>query len=120
MRLGSFADFTPSAARRLIRDMGDQTERLLDLVEADANGLKKGVRVFDSAPIRERLTEVQRATPKEALQSPLTGEEIMALMQVPPGREVGRYKDLLTEQVLEGNLLPEDKAGAEAYLKALP
>jgi poly(A) polymerase len=117
MRLGSFSEFTPAAARRLIRDLGDQTDDLLALVEADANGLKAGVRIFDSLPIRERLATVQRQTPKESLQSPLSGKEIMDLAGLAAGPEVGRLKDLLIEQVLEGNLEPDDKEAATAYLR---
>jgi poly(A) polymerase len=112
MRLGSFESFTPSAARRLIRDMGDDTERLLTLVEADASSLAPGVRKLDLEPVRARLQEVRTATPAETLVSPLSGKEIMTLTGLPPGEEVGRIKTSLTEAVLDGRLEPGDTAGA--------
>jgi len=112
MRLGSSPEFTASAARRLLRDLGENTERLLRLVDADANALKASVRVFDLAPIRVRLQEVLMATPVETLQSPLSGEEIMVLTGLPSGREVGAIKKMLTEKVLEGELRPDDKEEA--------
>jgi poly(A) polymerase len=116
MRLGSAPEFTPAAARRLLRDLDDQTERLLQLVDADANGLKASVRRLDLQPIRQRIQEVQTATPRETLQSPLSGAEIMALTGLPSGREVGRLKQMLTERVLDGDLAPDDVDGARALL----
>ncbi|HWA84208.1 MAG TPA: HDIG domain-containing protein [Fimbriimonadaceae bacterium] len=117
MRLGSSPEFTPSAARRLIRDLGDQVERLLSLVEADANGLKAGVKRMNLDPIRARLEEVRQATPRRVLESPLSGDEIMALLGLGSGPEVGRWKSFLTEKVLEGDLLPGDKDGAAEMLR---
>ena len=119
MRLGSAPSFSASAARRLIRDMGDQLEDLLRLVEADANGLRPGVRVLDLREIRERIEEVQRQTPRTSLESPLSGEEIMATLGIEPGRRVGELKALLTEQVLDGVLAPDDQDGAKAMLRQL-
>lgn len=118
MRLGSAPEFTASAARRLIRDLDDQVERLLALVEADASALRPGVRAMDLGPIRNRLEEVRTQTPPETLVSPLTGQEIMALADLSSGPEVGRLKNWLTEKVLEGELAPDDKAGAVRLLKA--
>jgi len=117
MRLGSAPTFTAAAARRVLRDLGEQTDRLLDLVEADTKALRPGVRVMDLATIRERLATVQVASPRETLQSPLSGQEIMRLTGVGSGPEVGRLKSLLTERVLDGTLAPQDKQGAETILK---
>lgn len=118
MRLGSSPEFTPSAARRLLRDLDDQVERLLALVEADANGLKRGVKKMNLDPIRARLREVQQATPRKVLESPLTGSEIMALMALESGPEIGKWKGFLTEKVLEGELAPGDKESAAKMLLA--
>ena len=117
MRLGSSPTFSKSAARRLLRDMGHQLENLLWLVEADANSLRPGVRKIDLNPIREQLEAVQMETPREALESPLTGQEIMAILGLEPGPEVGKWKSFLTERVLEGDLAPGDKRGAEILLR---
>lgn len=116
MRLGSSPTFTKAAARRLIRDLGDQLENLLLLVEADARGLKKGVRKLDLTPVRAQLEAVSVETPRETLTSPLSGEEIMAILGLEAGPEVGKWKTFLTERVLEGDLSPGDKEGAKALL----
>jgi len=119
MRLGSSPEFTPAAARRLLRDLDDQVERLLDLVEADASGLRPGVKVLDLTAIRSRLKEAREKTPLSVLESPLSGEEIMALLGLESGPDVGRWKKLLTEKVIEGELQPGDKSSAtEILLKA--
>lgn len=117
MRLGSSPTFSKPAARRLLRDMGDQMENLLWLVEADADALRPGVRKIDLAPIRKQIEEVQRETPRSVLESPLSGMEIMAILGMQPGPEVGKLKSFLTEKVLDGELAPGDKAAAERLLK---
>lgn len=112
MRLGHAPIFTASAARRILRDLGEDLDRLLELVDADCRALKPGVRIMDLSEIRVRLQEVQTATPHHVLESPLSGIEIMSLTGLPAGREIGRLKQLLTEKVLEGILRPDDKSTA--------
>ncbi len=119
MRLGSSPTFTASAARRVIRDLGEQTDRLLRLAEADTKALKPGVKVMRLDAIRDQLDRVLLATPHETLQSPLSGFEIMALLGIEAGPEIGRLKAALTELVLDGKLAPGDKTGAEAELRRL-
>ena len=119
MRLGSSPQFSPSAARRLIRDLNDNLERLLVLVEADAGALKNGVRVIDLAAIRGQIAKVQELTPRETLRSPLSGEEIMELTWLSAGVEVGRLKSALMELVIEGELDPNDKTSAIHHLRTL-
>jgi poly(A) polymerase len=119
MRLGSSPEFTPSAARRLLRALDDEVPRLLALVEADANALKAGVKKLNLDPIRRRLDEVRRATPRTSLESPLSGAEIMEILKIESGPEVGRWKAFLTEKVLDGELRPGDKeAAAEVLITA--
>lgn len=121
MRLGSSPELSAPAARRLLRDLGGQTDRLLELVEADAAGLKEGVRVLDLAQIRERLAEVVRDVPVEQMQSPISGDQIMEVTGLPPGPEIGRIKNLLTEKVLEGELGANDvEAAIELARSSMP
>jgi poly(A) polymerase len=112
MRLGSMNEFTASAARRLVRDLDGQLDDLLNLVEADTHALRPGLAALDLTPIRQRVLEVRQTTPRTALESPLTGEEIMELAHLEPGPAVGKLKALLLEKVLEGELQPEDREAA--------
>lgn len=119
MRIGTAGDFTAAAARRLIRDLDGDVGRLLRLVEADASSLAAKVRALDLNPVRARIKEVTEDTPRDRLESPLTGQEIMAIRNLPAGPEVGRLKNALTEMVLEGTLRPDDVEGAKQALESL-
>jgi poly(A) polymerase len=112
MRLGTADTLSSSAARRLLRDMGEELENLLRLVEADSKALRPGVRALDIAAIRERLKVVRAESPTEELKSPLTGEEIMQITGWGPGQKIGKLKAMLEEQVIEGSLLPHDREAA--------
>lgn len=119
MRLSSMDRFTPSAARRLIRDMQGEVDPLFRLIRADTLSLRPGVKVLDLDPIRQVVHDVSLITPVSQLESPLTGGEIMELAGLPPGREVGRIKAALTEMVIEGTLPPGDKEAAKKVLTEL-
>ncbi len=116
MRLNSMTVVSDSAARRIVRDLGPSLDRWLKLIEADASALKPGVRDLDLSPLREHISRVSRQTPAERLVSPLSGEKIMALTGLSPGVDVGRLKELLVEDVIEGRLMPSDEAGAKTLL----
>lgn len=116
MRLTAIKDFSATAARRLVRDLGDQLPRLMRLIEADRAAHKPGVDHGDLPAVKALVAKVQAETPAETLESPLSGAEIMELLDVAPGPEVGKWKARLTELVLDGIITPEDKDGARAAL----
>lgn len=118
MRLGTAEKWSDSASRRLMRDLGENLERLLRLVEADANALRPGVRVLDIGAIRTFLSRVAHQTPVTKLESPLSGQDIMVLLSLAPGRKVGEVKQWLLDQVLEGNLDPDDLEKSKAMVIA--
>jgi poly(A) polymerase len=117
MRIGTAETFSTSAARRLLREFGEKSWELLDLVEADSSALKPGVNKLDLAAVREQLAKTSVATPIGSLVSPLDGNEIIQDLGAIPGPEVGRLKHLLTEAVLNGEIAPGDKAAALEYLR---
>ena len=116
MRLGSAPTLTRPAARRIWRDLGEETPRLLDLVEADASALKPGVRVLEVGSIRAFLENVRAEIPPERLKSPLDGDAVMELLGLEPGPEVGRWLRVLQEAVLDGHLDPDDEERAKRLL----
>lgn len=118
MRLGSAQPFTDTAARRLLRDLGDLTDPLFTLVRADQNALRAGIDVFDVDAVQAIVAKVRDKTPASKLQCPLTGEEIMALTGLGPGHEVGKIKAQLLELVLSGEIGPDDRTAALAWLKS--
>lgn len=118
MRLGSAVPFSSTAARRLIRDMGDQLEEFLELVDADSRSHHPEAPRLNLQAVRDKLVEVQQTVTVNELTSPLTGREIMDLLKIDGGPKVGVWKEELEEAVLEGVLAPGDKEGATAYLLA--
>ncbi len=116
MRIGSLAPASKSAYRRFLRDLGDLAEAQLDLCEADQRGQNPEAPKLDFVQIRARLAEVQTETPVQTLISPLTGEEIMEILQLPAGPEVGAAKSWLAEQVIEGHLASGDRELARTLL----
>lgn len=118
MRLGSSPTFTDSAARRLLRDFDADLELLLRLVEADAASLRPGLKTLDLDAIRATLEKVAAQAPPDRLTSPLSGEAIMALLDIEGGPLVGKVKRWLQEEVLEGRLEPGDTARAASLVRS--
>ncbi|MCH8275037.1 MAG: HD domain-containing protein [Armatimonadetes bacterium] len=118
MRLGSAVPFTPAAARRLVRDLEGLTEPLITLCEADAQAIgRTGDTGVDFADVREKVRRAGEVKERSKLESPLTGQDIMDLLGVPEGPEVGRWKTRLTEAVLEGEIQAGDKEAAASLLR---
>lgn len=118
MRLGSAPKITKSAARRLLRDMGELTEPLLKLCEADAAAIGRTPKPIPFQQIRQALGDVGQEARRTAshLDSPLNGNEIILELGIEPGPEVAHWKNLLTEAVLEGEVPPGDKEAAKRFL----
>ena len=114
MRIGEYrADWTDAAVRRLIRDLGPCLDDLFALHRADVAGLSPEHQDISRAhELRARIEAIQAQQDVTALTSPLDGQEIMQLLQLPPGKRVGQIKDYLTGEVVEGRLAPDDKENA--------
>jgi hypothetical protein len=67
-------------------------------------------------PEPEKLDELQArldtvlAEKPSRLSSPIDGEDIMRVRRIPPGPEVGRIKERLTELVMDGQIEPSRDA----------
>ena len=112
-------EWTDSAVRRYVRDAGDQLERLHVLTRADCTTRNKRKaerlsRAYDSLEQRiERLSEEEELA---AIRPDLDGNQIMAVLGVGPGREVGEaYRFLLELRMEEG---PKSVEDAEDALRA--
>jgi poly(A) polymerase len=111
--------WTDSAVRRYVRDAGDQLERLHILTRADVTtrNRRKADRLgFAYDDLEERIAAIAEAEGIAAVRPDLDGEQIMAILGLAPGREVGEaYRFLLDLRLDEGPLGPEE---AEARLRA--
>jgi poly(A) polymerase len=112
-------EWTDSAVRRYVRDAGDQLARLHILTRADCTTRNQRKadrlrRAYDDLEARiDRLAEEEELG---AIRPDLDGNQIMAILGIGPGREVGQaYKYLLELRMDEG---PMDPEAAEAALRA--
>ena len=109
-------EWTDSAVRRYVRDAGDQLERLHVLTRADCTTRNKrkadALRAaYDDLEARiERLREQEEL---DALRPDLDGNQIMQILGIPSGREVGQAYKFLMELRLDQGPLGEDRAREE-------
>ncbi|MFM9877087.1 MAG: CCA tRNA nucleotidyltransferase [Rhodoglobus sp.] len=110
--------WTDSAVRRYVRDAGDQLERLHILTRADVTtrNRRKADRLgFAYDDLEQRIAAIAEAEGIAAVRPDLDGEQIMAILGLPPGRDVGEaYRFLLDLRLDEGPLGPHV---AEARLR---
>jgi poly(A) polymerase len=112
-------EWTDSAVRRYVRDAGDQLERLHILTRADCTtrNQRKAERLQRTYnELEERIETLAEQEELDAMRPDLDGNQIMQILGIGPGREVGDAYAFLLELRLEKGPLGEE-AAAEA-LKA--
>jgi len=108
-------EWTDSAVRRYVRDAGDQLERLHVLTRADSTTRNRRKaerlrRAYDDLETRiSRLAEQEEI---QAIRPDLDGNQIMDLLQIGPGREVGEAYRFLMERRLDHGPMSADEARA--------
>jgi len=100
--------WTDSAVRRYVRDAGEELERLHILVRADVttrNKRKADHLSFAYDDLEARIAVLAEQEELQAIRPELDGEAIMAILDLPPGREVGEaYRFLLELRLDEGEI----------------
>ncbi|MBA3337139.1 MAG: HD domain-containing protein, partial [Chloroflexia bacterium] len=89
-------DWTDSAVRRLALEAGDVLDDLLDLAAADvtsARETKRRAAATRVAGLRAHLARLEAEHALAQLQSPLDGDELMALFARSPGRWIATIKN---------------------------
>jgi poly(A) polymerase len=108
---GEGGQWTDSAVRRYVRDAGGQLERLHILTRADCTTRNKAkaarlAGAYDD--LERRIAVLAEEEELGALRPDLDGRQIMEILQIPPGREVGRaYSYLLERRIDDGPLGPD-------------
>jgi poly(A) polymerase len=100
--------WTDAAVRRYVHDAGDQHERLHRLTRSDCTTrnqrrAEKLARAYDD--LERRIAELAEQEELRAIRPDLDGNQIMEVLGLPPGREVGAaYKHLLALRMEHGPL----------------
>ena len=114
LRFFGYADqgWSDSAVRRYVRDAGEELELLHILTRADVttrNQQKADRLAFAYDDLEQRIAELQEQEELDAMRPDLDGEQIMAILGISPGREVGMaYRFLLEMRMDEGPLGEEE------------
>ncbi|HEV2427990.1 MAG TPA: CCA tRNA nucleotidyltransferase [Acidimicrobiales bacterium] len=107
--------WTDSAVRRYVRDAGDLLEDLNELTRCDCTtrNLKKAAelaRVMDE--LEERIDELAAQEELASMRPALDGHEVMDLLGLRPGPDVGRALDFLMEIRLDEGEIDAEEAAA--------
>ncbi len=111
-------EVTDSAIRRLLFDAGDDIDALMILCRADVTSknfekVNKILKNFDL--VEKKIAEVEQKDHIRNFQPPVSGDEIMQMFNIPPGRVIGEIKEQIKEAILEGDI-QNDREEAMALL----
>ncbi|WP_037308629.1 CCA tRNA nucleotidyltransferase [Amycolatopsis orientalis] len=109
-------EWTDSAVRRYVTDAGDLLPRLHKLVRADCttrNRKKAAALQATYDDLERRIEAIQAQEDLDRVRPDLNGEEIMRILDLKPGPDVGKAWKYLKELRLDRGPLEHDDAVAE-------
>ena len=106
-------EWTDAAVRRYVRDAGDQVDRLHVLTRADCTTRNKRKaerlrRTYDD--LEARIAVLAEQEELDAIRPDLDGNQIMEVLGVGPGREVGEAYRFLLELRIDNGPMPEERS----------
>lgn len=98
---------TDSAIRRLVVDAGEDLQALFTLCRADMTSANpKKIKFYRNnlKLVQQQVDDVSERDALRNFQPPVTGEDIMRIFALTPGKEVGIIKTEIRESILEGKI----------------
>jgi len=108
--------WTDSAVRRYVRDAGPLLTRLHVLTRADCTTRNQAraqrlARAYDA--LEQRIAELSEQEELARIRPELDGDDIMRILGIPPGPQVGKARDFLLELRMTRGLIGQDQATQE-------
>jgi len=107
------SEWSASALRRLMFELGDRLEANMILSDADVRASDpRDYEEFRARmeELRRRIEEQGEASELARMRPLLDGDEIMALLNIPPGPKVGEVQRFLLDQQIEEKLASKEEA----------
>jgi len=105
--------WTDRAVRRYVRDAGPHLDRLNELTRCDCttrNAAKARALGRRMDELEARIDELRQQEELDAIRPDLDGSQVMAQLELGPGRQVGRALNFLLELRMEEGPLGEEEA----------
>ena len=114
------SNITDSAIRRLLFEAGDDIEDLIILCRADVTTknperAKKYLKNFDI--VEGKMEMVEKNDKVKNFQPPISGIEIINIFAIKPSKIIGKLKNEIKEQILDGKIKNNKKEALDLLLK---
>ena len=110
-------EVTDSAIRRLAVNAGDTLEDLFLLCKCDITSKNPNLTqkyLNNYVLVAQKVIDVQEKDKLREFQSPVRGDEIMAICDIPPSKLVGIIKTNIENAILDG-IIPNEYESAKSY-----